>query len=196
MSVTVGVLVFDGVDELDFVGPFNVFSAAGFERSDTKVVTVGSRRTPFRSGNGLTFSAQHDFADAPDIDVLVVPGGYGTDQLVRDADVLDWIRRVAASVRWLCSVCTGSFVLQAAGLVDGRRITTHSGAIEMLKASGRSEVVSGERYVVDGNIVTSAGVSAGIDMALWVVGQVYGEGHARRVTELVEYYPEPPYSPQ
>jgi transcriptional regulator GlxA family with amidase domain len=93
-------------------------------------------------------------------------------------------------------VCTGSFVLQAAGLVDGRRITTHSGAVEMLRASGRGEVVSGRRYVVDGHIVTSAGVSAGIDMSLWVVGQVYGEDHARRVTELIEYHPEPPYSPR
>jgi transcriptional regulator GlxA family with amidase domain len=195
MELTVGVLVFDGVDELDFVGPFNVFSAAGFGRSDTTVVTIGSRRTPFRSGNGLTFSAQHDFSDAPPLDVLVVPGGYGTEQLVGDPEVLAWIRQVAASVRWLCSVCTGSFVLEAAGLVQGRRITTHSGAVEMLRASGSSgEVVAGERYVVDGDLVTSAGVSAGIDMALWVVGQLYGEDHARRVIELIEYAPKPPYA--
>lgn len=196
MTVTVGVLVFDGVDELDFVGPFNVFSAAGFGRSDATVVTIGSRRTPFRSGNGLTFSAQHDFSDAPPLDVLVVPGGFGTDQLVGDQEVLAWVRQAAASVRWLCSVCTGAFVLQAAGLVQGRRITTHSGAVEMLRAAGSGEVVAGERYVVDGGLVTSAGVSAGIDMALWVVGQLYGEDHARHVTGLIEYAPKPPYAVQ
>jgi transcriptional regulator GlxA family with amidase domain len=196
MTVTVGIMVFDGVDELDFVGPFNVFSAAGFGRSDTSVVVIGSRTTPFRSGNGLTFLAQHDFSNAPALDVLVIPGGFGTEQLVRDQEVLAWVRRAAASARWLCSVCTGSFVIQAAGLVQGRRITTHSGAVEMLRASGSGDVVAGERYVVDGDLVTSAGVSAGIDMALWVVGQIYGEEHARRVTGLIEYAPKPPYAVQ
>lgn len=192
MSVTVGVLVFDKVDELDFVGPLNVFGAAGWGRDDTSVVTIGSERGPFESGNGLTFSAKHDFSDAPPLDVLVVPGGYGTDELVKNDAVLNWIRGAAASAQWVCSVCTGSFVLQAAGLTQGRQITSHSGALEALR-SGPGEVIEGSRYVADGNLVTAAGVSAGIDMALWVVGQIFGEDHARTVKGLIEYRPEPPY---
>lgn len=193
MSVTVGVLVFDNVDELDFVGPFNVFSAAGFGRDDTSVVAIGSERRQFRSGNGLTFTPGHDFSDAPQLDVIVVPGGFGTDQLVKDQTVLQWVRDAAASARWVCSVCTGSFVLQAAGLTEGRQITSHSGALDLLRSSGPGEVIEGRRYVSDGNMVTAAGVSAGIDMSLWVVGQIYGEDHARTVRGLIEYNPEPPY---
>lgn len=196
MSVTVGILVFDGVDELDFVGPLDVFGAAGWGRDDTKVVTIGSRPTLFRGGNGLSFTAEHDFSDAPQLDVIVVPGGFGTYQLVEDQLVLEWLRAVAASARWICSVCTGSFVLDPAGLTEGRRFTTHSGALDLLrstKSAKSGHVVDGQRYVVDGNLVTAAGVSAGIDMSLWVVGQLYGEDHARTVKANLEYYPEPPY---
>jgi transcriptional regulator GlxA family with amidase domain len=193
MAVTVGVLVFDKVDELDFVGPLNVFGAAGWGRDDTSVVTIGRERGPFESGNGLAFTAKYDFSDAPPLDVLVVPGGYGTDQLVKDDAVLNWIRDVAASAQWVCSVCTGTFVLQAAGLTQGRRITSHSGALKALRSSGPGEVIEGTRYVADGNLVTAAGVSAGIDMALWLVGQILGEDHARAVKSLIEYRPEPPY---
>lgn len=187
MAITVGILVFDGVDELDFVGPLDVFGAAGWGRDDTRVVTIGSRLTPFRGVNGLNFAAAHDFTDAPPLDVLVVPGGLGTDALVRDDAVLDWLRSAAREVRWLCSVCTGAFVLQAAGLADGRRITTHFGATGLLRSVHTGEVIEGQRYVVDGNLVTAAGVSAGIDMALWVVGQLYGEEHSATVASLIEY---------
>lgn len=189
MAITVGILVFDGVDELDFVGPLDVFGAAGWGRDDIRVVTIGSRRTPFRGVNGLSFTAAHDFADAPPLDVLVVPGGLGTETLGQDETVLDWLRRASADVRWLCSVCTGAFVLQAAGLAEGRRITTHSGATGLLRSIHSGEVVDGQRFVVDGNLVTAAGVSAGIDMALWVVGQLHGQDHRRTVASLIEYAP-------
>lgn len=193
MSVTVGILVFDGVAELDFVGPLDVFGAAGWGRDDTRVVTIGKQRAPFRGGNGLAFTAAYDFTDAPQLDVIVVPGGFGTDRLVEDQAVLQWLRAVAASARWICSVCTGSFVLQAAGLTEGRQITTHSMAVEKLQLAKSGHAVAGQRYVVDGNLVTSAGVSAGIDMSLWVVGQIYGEDHARTVRAHLDYYPAPPY---
>lgn len=189
MAITMGILIFDGVDELDFVGPLDVFGAAGWGRDDTRVVTIGSRLTPFRGVNGLNFTAAHDFANAPALDVLVVPGGLGTDALVRDEAVLDWLRLTARDVRWLCSVCTGAFVLQAAGLTDGRQITTHSGATGLLRSIHTGAVIDGQRYVIDGNLVTAAGVSAGIDMALWVVGQLYGQEHAATVQGLIEYCP-------
>ncbi len=193
MSVTVGILVFDGVDELDFVGPLDVFGAASRGHDDHKVVTIGSRKTPFRGGNGLAFMAEHDFSEAPPLDVIVVPGGRGASQLVQDKPVLEWVRGAAASARWICSVCSGSFVLQAAGLTEGRCITTHSQGIEVLRSAKPGQAVATQRYVVDGNLVTSAGVSAGIDMSLWVVGQIYGEDHARTVRAMLEYYPDPPY---
>jgi transcriptional regulator GlxA family with amidase domain len=192
--MTVGILVFDGVDELDFVGPLDVFGAARkLGREEIEVITVGTKRIPLCGGNGLSFMASHDFSDAPPIDVLIVPGGFGAFDLVKDHIVLDWIAGVSRSARWTYSVCTGSFLLQAAGLTEGRRITTHSQAIEMLRSAGEGEVIEGERYVVDGNLVTAAGVSAGIDMSLWLVGQIYGEDQARSVKLGIEYTPVPPY---
>lgn len=193
MSVTTGILVFDGVDELDFVGPLDVFSYATGWGENGKVLTVGKRRTTLHGVNGLSFMAGYDFSGCPSIDVIVVPGGQGVDGLLADKAVLDWVTHVAASAQWICSVCTGAFLLQAAGLTEGRRITTHSGMIDRLRAIHNSAVVEGERFVADGNIVTAAGVSAGIDMSLWVVGQIYGEDHARTVQANLDYKPVPPY---
>ncbi len=194
MTFTIGILVFDGVDELDFVGPLDVFAYASLLwKKKGKVVTIGSRLTPFRGGNGLRFFADHDLANAPQCDVLVIPGGSGTDQLVEDSPVLNWIRETAATTTWLCSVCSGAFVLQTAGLAEGRRITTHSMGIDRLRKANTGYPVEGQRYVVDGNLVTSQGVSAGIDMSLWVVGQLYSEDHARLVRAYLDYNPEPPF---
>ena len=193
MPVTIGILVFDGVDELDFVGPLDVFSYATGWGHNGRVLTVGARRTVFRGVNGLSFMAGHDLANCPPIDVLVVPGGIGVEALLADKAVLDWVIQVAASAQWICSVCTGAFILQAVGLTEGRRITTHSAMTDRLRAANKGIVVEGERFVADGNIVTAAGVSAGIDMSLWVVGQIYGEDHARTVQANLDYNPVPPY---
>lgn len=193
MSVVCGILVFDGVDELDFVGPLDVFSYASGWGRNGKVLTIGRHEGALRGVNGLKFEAQYTIRNAPPIDILIVPGGRGTEALSKDQAVLDWINERAAHARFVCSVCTGSFVLQAAGLTDQRRITTHSKMIAQLRAAGSSEVVSGERFVTDGNIVTAAGVSAGIDMALWVVGEVYGAEHAKSVRASLDYNPAPPY---
>lgn len=193
MAKTVGIMVFDGVDELDFVGPLDVFSyAMGWGRNG-RVLTVGPRRTTFQGVNGLRFTASHDFSDCPQIDVMVVPGGHGVDSLLADKMVLDWVANVARSAQWICSVCTGAFVLQAAGLTEGRRITTHSGMTDRLRTANKGTVVEGERFVSDGNVVTAAGVSAGIDMSLWVVGQIYGPDHAKAVQSNLDYNPLPPY---
>lgn len=194
MPLTVGILAFDGVDELDFVGPLDVFGAANWGRDDMKIVTIANRRDHVRGVNGLKVLPDHDFLDAPQLDVVIVPGGLGVDELIKCEAALEWLRGTAKSARWICSVCTGSFVLEAAGLTKGRRITTHSGAIDLLRSITLGQVVEGQRYVVDGDVVTAAGVSAGIDMSLWVIGQIYGADHARTVQGLLEYYPAPPYS--
>lgn len=193
MPIKTGILVFDGVDELDFVGPLDVFSYASGWGKDGEVFTVGRHRGSLRGVNGLAFEARYDMGNAPAMDIVIVPGGHGTEALSKDQSAIEWLRERALSARMICSVCTGSFVLQAAGLTEGRRITTHRKMLEQLKAAGPGNVVSGRRFVSDGKIVTAAGVSAGIDMALWVVGQVYGEAHARNVRASLDYDPAPPY---
>ena len=193
MSLNVGILVFDGVDELDFVGPLDVFSYALGWGKDGRVVTVGRELNAMRGVNGLKFVPECEISDAPTLDVVVVPGGHGATEAAKDAAILEWVDRAAQSARWVCSVCTGCFILQAAGLTDGHEITTHSGMLDELRSAKRGHVVAGQRYVIDGNLVSSAGVSAGIDMSLWVVGQLFGEDHAKFVRAALEYEPQPPF---
>ncbi len=136
----------------------------------------------------------HTFADAPALDVLVVPGGAGSRREVGNPVLLDWIAAVAAGCSWVTSVCTGSFLLHAAGPARNKQVTTHWGSIERMRALPEVTVLEASRHVRDGNVVTAAGVSAGIDMSLWIVGQIYGIEHARTTQHAMEYYPEPPYA--
>jgi transcriptional regulator GlxA family with amidase domain len=193
MPITTGVLLFNDAEELDFAGPWEVFAQARTEGD--RVVTIAERAEPVRAAKGMTVVPDHSFDDAPALDVLVVPGGAGTRSAHgNNPATLDWIKKVAADCTWVTSVCTGALLLDAAGLVAGRNVTTHWGFIEQLRARGNATVLENVRYVRDGNVVTAAGVSAGIDMALWVVGQLYGVPHARAVQRFMEYDPAPPYS--
>jgi transcriptional regulator GlxA family with amidase domain len=192
MPFTTGVLLFDDAEELDFAGPWEVFTMARMEGD--RVVTIAERDQPIRAAKGLRVLPDHTLADAPPLDVLVVPGGEGTRREVENAAVLDWIKSAAANCTWVTSVCTGSYVLHAAGLVADRQVTTHWGFVDQLREQGNVTVLENVRYVRDGNVVTAAGVSAGIDMSLWVVGQLYGIPHARVVQRLMEYDPAPPYA--
>lgn len=192
MAITTGILLFDGTEELDFVGPWEVLTMA--RQEGDAVVTVAERADPVRCAKGLRVLADHTLADAPRLDVILVPGGFGTRREVDNPALTTWIGDVAASATWVTSVCTGSFLLQAAGLTKDRRITTHWASIDELRGMAPDqEVVDDARWVVDGNIVTAAGVSAGIDMALWLVGQLYDVAHARAVRRFIEYDPAPPY---
>jgi transcriptional regulator GlxA family with amidase domain len=135
------------------------------------------------------------FADCPKLDVLLVPGGQGTRREVENATLLTWLAQVAKDCRWVTSVCTGAMLLTAAGPAKGKRVTTHWGFVETLRSRAEaSEVLDSRRYVRDGNIVTSAGVSAGIDMALWLTGQLHTPDFARAVQRAMEYDPAPPYA--
>jgi transcriptional regulator GlxA family with amidase domain len=192
MPFTTGVLLFDGAEELDFAGPWEVFTMARTEGD--RVVTLAERAEPVRAAKGLRVLPDHTLDDAPPLDVLVVPGGEGTLREVDNAALLDWIKSAAAQCTWVTSVCTGSFLLHAAGLVAGARATTHWAMTQELRKRGDVEVLEDARYVRDGNVVTAAGVSAGIDMSLWVVGQLYGVEHARVVQRFMEYDPAPPYA--
>jgi transcriptional regulator GlxA family with amidase domain len=188
---TTGILLFDGVEELDFVGPWEVLAVARQE-GDT-VVTVAERTDVLRCGQGLRVVPDHSFADCPPLDVVVVPGGIGAMTAVHDPTVMAWLGTVSAEADWVTSVCNGALLLWGIGATRGRTVTTHTMFADFLRAKGDVEVVVDRRWVVDGNVVTAAGVSAGIDMALWLVGQLYGEEHARSVKQALEYDPAPPF---
>jgi transcriptional regulator GlxA family with amidase domain len=192
MPYTTGILLFDEAEELDFVGPLEVF---GMARQDgDRVVTIAERSEPVRANLALRVVPDRTIADAPPLDVLVIPGGLGTRREADNAVLLDWIKQAAAACTWVTSVCTGSMLLEAAGVIDGRNVTTHWAMIETFREKKSVTVLDSRRYVRDGNVVTAAGVSAGIDMSLWVVGQLYGVDHARGVQRMMEYDPAPPYA--
>jgi transcriptional regulator GlxA family with amidase domain len=193
----VGILVFDGVEVLDFAGPFEVFSRTRLvpgtdsrrtdESAPFEVFTVSRSHDPVLATGGLEVRAKHAFADAPRIDLLVVPGGFGTRPLLEDEETLEWIRRAAASCRKLTSVCTGSLLLAKAGLLDGKRATTHWGALDLLESAGPRVTVDRERRVVDDGVITSAGVASGMDMAFYVVEQLFGRAVADETAKFIEY---------
>ena len=193
----IGILIFPDVEVLDFAGPFEVFSRTrlrpGTEsrRSEDsapfEVFTIAATREPVRATGGLRVVPHHDFASAPRVDLLVIPGGFGTRPLLEDEATLDWIRRTAASARTVTSVCTGSLLLARAGLLAGRRATTHWGALDLLAGIDPTVTVDREARVVTDGIVSSAGVAAGIDMAFAVVEQICGRAVADETAHYIEY---------
>jgi len=196
------ILVFPNIEELDFVGPYEVFTQLG--KIVDRGIVAGPRpvtrliaRTlePVTCAGGMRVLPDQSFADCDPADILVVPGGQGTRPLASDAETLGVIARIGAEAKWVTSVCTGSALLGAAGLLHGRSATTHWAAMDFLAAQApATTIVRDRRVVVDGNIMTSAGVSAGIDMALLLTGRIYGPAAAKAVQKGMEYFPEPPYS--
>jgi len=200
-TYNVAILLFDGVEVLDFAGPFEVFSRTrltpGVEsrRSDEtapfRVFTMANKNEPVTATGDLQVVPHYSFRTAPPIDLLVVPGGYGTRALLSDEATIDWIRVTAATAKKVSSVCTGALLLAQAGLLDRRRATTHWGALNLLQqiSDAREAGISvqqGIRFVDDG-VITSAGVSAGIDMALHVVQQICGASVAAETAHYMEY---------
>jgi transcriptional regulator GlxA family with amidase domain len=201
MTQTIGILLFDDAEELDFVGPYEVFTMmnAVLERrggmASHDIVILAERAAAIRCAKGMQVLPHATLAAASALDVLVVPGGQGTRREVENKALLDWIAKTAAECRWITSVCTGALLLAAAGPARGKRVTTHWGFVEQLRARGEAaEVLENVRYVRDGNVVTAAGVSAGIDMALWLVGQLHSPALARATQRAMEYDPAPPYA--
>ncbi len=199
---TVGILIFDGVEVLDFAGPFEVFSRTRLEpgaearRSDEsapfQVFTVAKSRAPISTTGGLQVIPHHAFGDAPAIDILVVPGGFGSRALLHDAETLDWVRRTAAVARRVTSVCTGSLVLAKAGLLRGHRATTHWAALDLLASIDPQVSVERDLRVVDDGIISSAGVASGIDMAFYLVERLHGRKVADETARYIEYRRETP----
>ena len=194
MSRTTGIVIFDEVEELDFVGPWEVFTAARHGHEADRVLTIAPTEGIVRCAKGLRVLPDHTFEDCPKLDLVLVPGGQGTRVEAENEIFLEWLGEVAPQCQWVTSVCTGSLLLHSAGLTAGKRITTHWAYVPTLRElAGDAEVLEKVRYVCDGNLVTAAGVSAGIDMSLWLVGQIWGVEHARKTQRFMEYDPEPPY---
>ncbi len=191
MTRTLGIVIFPQVEELDFVGPLEVFGQLAKAGGEWRVVTVAEKRELVTATNGLKVQPDHSFQDCPPLDVLLVPGGWGTRQERENPRMLEFLRQAAAGASYVTSVCTGALVLYAAGLLAGKRATTYWAAKERLRSYGDVEVVD-ERFVHDGNVITAAGVSAGIDMALYLVGLIEGANTGLAVQKAIEYYPEPP----
>lgn len=194
MGYTVGIVVFEDAEELDFVGPWEVFTMAAQANGSDRVVLLAERAEPVRCAKGMRVAPDHVLEEAPPLDVVLVPGGMGTRREMDNPRLLAWLRDVGARCKWVTSVCTGSLVLHRAGFLEGRKATTHWSVLDALRELGNVEVLENRRYVRDGNVITAAGVSAGIDMALWLVGQMYDPDFARGVQRFMEYDPAPPYS--
>lgn len=190
MGYRTAVLLFDDVEVLDFAGPFEVFSVTGRRQNlePFDVYTVAERTGPIMARNGLSINPRYSFADCPAPEILVVPGGFGTRREMKNPVMIEWISRVAPACQLVLSVCTGALVLGRAGLLSGREATTHFMAFDELRAAAPDSVVRPDQRIVDnGNIVLSAGVSAGIDMSLHVVARLLGVDVARETARYMEY---------
>jgi cyclohexyl-isocyanide hydratase len=188
MTIEIGFLVFPKITQLDLTGPFEVFS----QLSDARLHLVWKTREPVTAGSGLVLTPTTTFAACPQLDVLCVPGGAGVNALLTDGETLAFLRRQAAGARYVTSVCTGALVLGAAGLLKGKRAATHWMSMEFLAAFGAIPVE--ERVVVDGNVVTGGGVTAGIDFALKLAAEIAGEEAAKAIELGIEYDPHPPFA--
>jgi transcriptional regulator GlxA family with amidase domain len=191
--VRIGFVLFPDFEELDFAGPWEVFGmAAKYVDTSWERMIVGA--TPeVRGFLGLRVPVDYAFDEAPPADLIVVPGGLGTRPGMDDAALVGYIKRAGEGAKWVTSVCTGAMLLHRAGFLQDRRATTHWAAKAELAALGGGTKIEEERWVHDGNVVTAAGVSAGIDMALYVVGMLTSPEEARKVQKFMEYEPAPPY---
>lgn len=185
----IAIVLYPGFTALDFIGPYEVLrNVAGAE-----VRFVWHEPGPITADSGvLVVGATHSFDETPTPDVILVPGGMSTFEHARDEKVLEWVRRVHQTATWTTSVCSGSLILAAAGVLDGKRATSHWMVVSMLRTFGVTPV-NDERIVRDGQTVTAAGVSAGIDLGLWLASQLVGEAQAKAIQLAIEYDPQPPF---
>jgi cyclohexyl-isocyanide hydratase len=184
----IGLVLFPKVTQLDFTGPLQVFSSV----PGARVHLIWKRIEPVASDSVLTLTPTTTFADCPQLDVICVPGGFGTDDMVNDAEMLDFLRRQAKAAKYITSVCTGSLVLGAAGLLKGYRATTHWSAMDWLAPYGATPAKT--RVCVDRNRITGGGVTAGIDFALTLVSILLDRPTAEMIQLRMEYNPAPPFN--
>lgn len=194
MTRSIAIVVFPDAEELDFVGPWEVFGMLSrMQPERCNVFSVSEHGGEVRCAKGLRVVTDYAFDAAPAAEIVVLPGGMGTRAEVDNPAMIAYVQRVAETAEVMTSVCTGAFLLERAGLLQGRRATTHWASMDRLRALGTVEVVEA-RWVDEGAIITASGVSAGIDMALHLVGRLWGAETARAVQKGMEYFPAPPYA--
>ncbi|PSB34771.1 DJ-1/PfpI family protein [Chlorogloea sp. CCALA 695] len=189
-SRNVAILIFDDVEILDFCGPYEVFGVTGKQNNSQpfNVYTVAEHSKPILARNKLSINPQYAIANCPPSDILLVPGGFGTRQQMHNFVLIDWIRQSYLHSELLLSVCTGALLLAKAGLLENLAATTHHLAIDLLKeVAPNTEIRAGDRFVDNGKIILSAGISAGIDMSLYVVAKLLGKEEAIKTAEYMEY---------
>ncbi len=184
----VGILLFDDVEELDFAGPLEVFGAAAGLTEQIEIVTVSRQGRQVRCRYGLQVQPNCSFGDCPALDLLIVPGGRGAREVKDDSETISFLRQQSSNAQ-IVSVCTGALILAEAGILAGHRATTHHSAIESLREYPNIQVLPGVRYTREERVSTSAGISAGIDLALAIVRDFFGEKVRTQVMELMEYEP-------
>lgn len=188
MTFRIGLLLFPDITQLDLTGPYEVFT----KFPEAEVRLIWKTLEPIKAGGGMRIVPDTTFADCPQLDLVCVPGGAGMNPLMEDAETLAFLRRQAVGARYVTSVCTGALVLGAAGLLKGKRAATHWMSRDLLSAFGATPVA--ERVVVDGNVITGGGVTAGIDFALKVAAEAFGDDLAKSIQLGIEYDPHPPFN--
>lgn len=186
-KMKIGLLLFPKLTQLDLTGPLEVFALM----PKAKVSLIWKSLDPVTSDRGLRLLPTHSFDQVKSLDIICVPGGPGQIDLMGDTETLNFLRRIAPGCKWVTSVCTGSLVLAAAGLLYGYQATSHWSSIDQLALFGATPVQ--QRVVQDRNRITGAGVTSGIDFALTIVGEVLGQSAAEKIQLLIEYDPEPPF---
>ena len=190
MKKTISILIFDGVEVMDFAGPFEVFSTTNelndYAYFDIKV--VAKYKAPVITKNGLSINPAFSIAEIQQSEILIIPGGDGTRHLLGDNDILDWVKKINQSTELTLSVCSGALILAKARLLDGRQATTHHEVFEALaEIAPNTQIKKGVRFVDNGKIITSAGISAGIDMSLYVINKLYGDEVSQATSAYMEY---------
>lgn len=187
MAKTIGILLFDGAEEMDFVGPWEVMTAAVDGLPNERVITIAERAQPVVCEKGMRVIPDTTYAEAPDVDIVIVPGGSGARREIDNPATVTWLTETCAKCLWVTSVCTGAFLLVGSGIARGRRVTTHHDFIPALRELGGADVVEGVRFVRDGNLVSAAGVMSGIEMSLWLAGRLYGDQVEQRTRNYIAY---------
>lgn len=194
-NLTYGIFIYEQVAELDFIGPQQVFAASNSLLQSGRVVTIAQNTEPLTGLGGLRIIPDYSIEDSPELDVLLLPGTAEVNDYALSNDrAIDWVREQYDRVSYMTAVCTGGLILQKAGLLKGRKATTHWMLMDALVNDPEVNELPDMRYVRDGKIVTSQGVSAGIDMALWLVGEIHTPDHACMVRKILQYDPAPPYT--
>lgn len=183
-----GILLFDNVEVLDFAGPFEVFSVTGQRDGDGyfKVFTI-SENDVVEAVNGLKIMSDYRLDNHPEIDILVVPGGYGARAAIKNDQLLGWVKNISKKSEYTLSVCTGSLILAQAGLLKYLEATTHHTCYDLLEKLDDTLILKKERFVDNGNIITAAGVSAGIDASMYLIEKIHGEAVSKETAKYIEY---------